>query len=130
MNASDYLVLLATLFVRHIPTLVVALIGLWFAIARRRSLGRVCSWAVWGFSLLIAYAFISAILQFALVSIQISEVQSGARGESITQVGLWMVATHPIFIAGLAVLARAVFLDRRTGGVEEMGPQPILSGGT
>ena len=125
MNAIDYLTLLATFFVRHIPTLVVALIGLWFAVARRRSLGRVSSWAVWGFSLLIAYAFISAILQFVLVSIQIGEVRSGAGVESLTQVGLWMVATHPIFIAGLAALARAVFLDRRAGRVEEMRPLPI-----
>lgn len=112
MDITEYLQLLAFVFVRQVPTLIVSGLGLWFAVTRRRSLGRVSVWATWGFGLLLAYAIASALLQYLITTAQISEISGGARIESITRLGWLVIAAHPLFIAGLAVLARAIFLDR------------------
>lgn len=112
MDITEYFQLLLNLLVRQIPTLIVAGLGLWFAIARRRSLGRVSLWATWGFGLLVAYSLISVLLQYLITSVQISQVSGRARLESITWLSYFALAAHPIFIAALAALARAVFLDR------------------
>lgn len=114
MHITETLQLLFNLFVRQVPTLVVAGLGLWFAVKRRRSLGRVSVWAAWGFGLLIAFAFISVLLQYLIINVQVGELSGGARLESISRVSWFALAAHPIFVAALAALARAVFLDRET----------------
>ena len=114
MEISEYLQFLALLLVRQIPMLVIAGVGMRFAFKRRRSLGRVFTWAVWGFGLLIAYAIISIVRHVLINAIQIAAFSSGTRIEMISQIGLLTAAAYPILIAGLAVLARAVFLGRGT----------------
>jgi hypothetical protein len=121
----EFLKLLAGLLARQVPTLVVAVIGLWFAVARRQSLGRVSTWAVWGFGSLIAYAFVSVLLQSLLINVQAGGLSGDARAESLTRLSLWGSAAYLLFLGGLVALTRAVFLDRDVGRIENSVRQSI-----
>ena len=114
MTLTDQAAVLVGLLIRQVPMMVVAITGLWFAFSRRNQLGPAANWALWGFGLLISYAICGVVLQFALINIRTNEfLQSGtARSDAIVTLSLWSLAAYPLFIGGLAAIARAVFLGR------------------
>ena len=114
MTWTALLMIFANMFARQVPMLMIAAIGLWMAFARRKQLGRVSIWAFWGFGLLIAYAIAGAAIQLALINIQTGDIVQGPAdlSVSLTRLNLWGLAAYPLFICGLAAIARAIFLDR------------------
>ena len=114
MTLTDQAAVLVGMLIRQFPMMVIAIIGLWFAFSRRDKLGQAATWALWGFSLLIAYAICGALLQVVLMTIRTNEfMQSGStRTDAIITLNLWALAAYPLFIGGLAAIARAVFLGR------------------
>jgi hypothetical protein len=100
----------------QVPLVVIASVGLWFAASRKRHLARVSTWARWGFSLLIAYCLVTVTL--SVLSLQLRmDGRSGSApqviGESLKWLSLLGLAAYPLFIIGIALIARAVFLDRK-----------------
>ena len=114
MTLTDQAAVLAGFLVRQLPMMIVAGIGLWFALFRREQLGVAWRWASWGFGLLIAYAISGAVLQVALLTIRTDELLQGgtAPSNAIIRLNLWALAAYPLFIGGLAAIARAVFVGR------------------
>ena len=89
-------------------------------------MGRVAARAIPGFGLLIAYALTSSILRTALLWIQTNQRMRGGTEtvNSVMTINLWGLITNPLYIVGLALVARAVFLDRellRQPGVRSQG---------
>ena len=126
MTLTDQAAVLAGLLIRQVPLLVIAIVGLWFAISRRNELSLAGSWAIWGFILLIAYAICGALLQAALINIRTDEfLQSGAaRLDAVYTLNLWGLAAYPFFIGGLGAIARAVFLGR-SSRISDSGQQAV-----
>jgi hypothetical protein len=127
MNTEDYVAMFAGLFLGQLPTIVISSFGLWFAISRRARLDRVAKWAIWGFGMLIAYSCVSVILRVVILGIRTNERLQGTSelGMSIARVNLWGMAAYPLFICGLAVLARAIFLDRDAKQIEHSRQQTV-----
>ncbi len=123
METTDHLQLIFSASLRHIPTLTVELVGLWFAFSRRVELGRAAAYAKIGFGLLIAYALVSIVLQHLLVIGRIGETTVISSSERVTRLGTWSAISYPLFIFGLAALARAVFVGRNAKHEEDSGRQ-------
>lgn len=114
MTAADYVSVFGSLFLVQIPTFVISSLGLWFSVARREALGRASNWAFWGFLALIAYTLFGAVLRMTLIgfrSNQLLEVGS-EEAMSFATLNAWSLAAYPLFITGLGLIARAVFLER------------------
>ena len=126
MTLTDQAAVIVGLLIRQVPLLVVAIVGLWFALSRRSQLDLAASWALWGFSLLIAYAICGVFLQAALINIRTNEFLQGgtARIDAMNTLNLWALAAYPLFIGGLAAIARAVFLGR-VSGTSNSGQQSV-----
>jgi len=114
MTSEDYFSMLGVLFVFQFPTLVISSLGLWFSISRKETLGRAANWATWGFVALISYTLVSVALRVALMGIRSNQfIQGGSEAAmSISRLNAWGLAAYPLFVLGLALVARAVFLDR------------------
>jgi hypothetical protein len=101
----------------QLPLIVVASLGLWFSVARRNYLARVSTLATWGFSLLIVYSLASAVL-VVVPALQYRFATSTESVRALTQSLAWLRllarATGPLLIIGVALIARAVFLNRDT----------------
>ena len=125
MSAEVYLSAFGVIFLWQLPTFVIGCWGLWASLSRKENLGRVASWAIPGFALLIAYALVSAVLRTLLLGIQTNQrIQSGSEAAmSIATLNLWGFVTYPLYILGLALVARAVFLNRERRWQPEEGPQ-------
>ena len=124
MDTADQLQLLFGSILRQIPMLTIEFIGLWFALARRAELGRAGTFAVWGFSSLIAYAVVSITVQHLLVIERVGEPNFVSNSERVFLLGLWNLAAYVLYVVGLASLARAVFVGRKVSGNQDMDPQP------
>src|SRR5690606_35833258 len=114
---SDYFTLAGLQFViRALPLFAFAGIGLWFTWTRRSKLGRAARMASWGFSLLMVYALAS----WALVLTSMIMISEGSRaGRSPIEMQPTLITTtllqalvYVVFLAGLVLLARAIFVDR------------------
>jgi hypothetical protein len=109
----------------QLPLLIVASVGLWFSVARRKHLARVSVLAGWGFGLLIVYSLASAVL-VVVPALQYRFATSTESVRALTESLAWLQllarATGPLFILGAALIARAVFLDRDTS--VGRGPPP------
>jgi hypothetical protein len=123
MDITEFLQLLPGLALRRVPMLTVVFVGLWFAISRRQKLGRVSTWAAWGFSLLIAHVLANASVVY--LTIQPGAMRGGIEINVISLIGLLALSSQLMFIGGLAVLARAVFLDRNAGAVSQVSDIPL-----
>jgi hypothetical protein len=117
MTAGNYFAMFMALTLYQVPLLVISAWGLVLSVSRKNYLGRVSTSAIWGFSLLIAYSLFSVLLRILLTGIQTNQrLQGGpALAESMARLNLWSLSAYPIFIVGVALLARAVFLDRAHG---------------
>ncbi len=100
----------------QLPLVVIAGLGLWHAVLNRRQLARVSNWAMWGFSLLIAYSLTSGVRSVLSLLWQIDArtQDPSERAADITRLQLLGVATYLLLIVGVALIARAVFLNRNT----------------
>ncbi len=111
---SELLAVVATkLLLWQLPVLVVAVIGLWYAMSKRERHARASAWAAGGFGLLILHSLVQVLLQVLLVDMRTQSPTSAV--ESVSRINLWGVAAYPLFIAGITLLARAVFIDRDPG---------------
>jgi len=124
MDMVDQWQLLLGAMVRYIPTLTIEIIGLWFAYSRRSELGRASTYAVWGFSLLIASALLGVIIQHLLVVGRIGEPAVTSSLERTFLLGIWNLAAYLVYIVGLAALARAVFVGRKVSRDEDIDSKP------
>ena len=105
-----------SLFLAQLPLFVIASVGLWFAVSKRRTMPRASVWARWGFSLLIVYALVNptiSVLSLKLRTNALAESASAITG-NLALLNLVTAALHPLFFVGIALIARAVFLDRDT----------------
>ena len=123
METLDHVQLLFGASLRHIPTLTIEFIGLWFAFARRVELGRASTYAIIGFISLIVYALVSIVLQHLLVIGRIGETTVISSAERVTRLGVWSAVSYPLFICGLGSLARAIFVGRSAKRREDSGWQ-------
>ena len=114
MTAEDYLSLFGGFFLWTLPTFVISVWGLWVAVSRRARLGSVATWAITGFALLIAYTLVSAVLRTVLLGIRSNQfLQGGSEAAmAVTTLNNWGLAAYPLYIVGLALVARSVFLGR------------------
>jgi hypothetical protein len=114
MSGEDYLFMITFRLVMQSPLLIVAIIGLWFALSRRKNHLRAFTWASWGFGLLMGYSAAQVIIQVTLAAVPAWLAEEGTRmtSETAMAMSLWSFASYPLFIGGLAALARAVFLGR------------------
>jgi len=114
MTGEDYLSMFRVLFLWQLPTFVISSWGLWLAVSRKDRLGRVSTWAIPGFGLLIIYTLIGVALRVSIMGIRTNQmIQGGSEAAmSISRVNIWNLAAYPLFIVGFALVARAVFLDR------------------
>jgi hypothetical protein len=114
MMPTEVLQTALILLMFQLPLIATAVLGLWFAIVRRRLVARVALYAKWGFGLLIVYSLASVTL--AVLTLQL---RTGARAESAAALSenlFWLslvgVVAYPLLIAGIALVARSVFIDR------------------
>lgn len=128
MTTEIYLSYFGGLFLWQLPTFVIGCWGLWVGVSRRDRLGRVAARAIPGFGLLIAYALVSSLLRTMLLGIQTSQrMQDGSEAAtSIATINLWGFATYPLYIVGLALVARAVFLDREMQWQQKSIPKVLI----
>lgn len=114
MTNADIAALTLRMLLTHVPLMLIATIGLYFAVSRRARLARVSTWATWGFGLLIVNAIVGVAIQLTLMaaSIEASTNGAGDLASTFSRVGLWSLANYPLFLAAIALLARAIFLDR------------------
>jgi hypothetical protein len=101
----------------QMPLIVIASVGLWFAVSRRQHLAAASAFAKWGFGLLIAYSLASVMLSILTLQLRIDSLtESGSVvGESLVRLNDMGLAAYPLFLAGVGLIARAVFLDRNVG---------------
>jgi hypothetical protein len=111
MSSEDYRNLFIGLLFPQIPILIIAVWGLWHSIARKERYPRMSRSACWGFSLLIVNVLLGSALQVLLLRIRTAPPVSGVSGPGLW-VSLLAMASYPFFIAGFALVARAIFLDR------------------
>jgi hypothetical protein len=99
------------------PLIVIATVGLWFATSRRTSLARVSTWARWGLGLLIAYSLASVTLSVLTLQLRIDAIAGSSPQLVVGEDPFWLsllgLAAYPLFIVGIALTVRAVFLDRK-----------------
>ena len=110
MPAEMFSEILFGLVLRQAPILIVTGVGLWFAISRKRSMGRASTWASFGFALLIGNSLIGGV-----VRIMLALMESGSAapsGEQAADLAAWSVLVYLLYIGGVAALTRAVFLGR------------------
>jgi len=107
MVTEPLLAFLVTLVMRA-PSLVVGGVGLYFAIARRKLHPRVSSYAIVGFSCLLATVLMFFAMQL-WVRYGASTVEPSRIGEIISY---WNLAMYPVNLVALAAIGVAVFIDR------------------
>jgi hypothetical protein len=114
MTGNQLFNLALELVLRQLPILVVVGLGLWFALRKRHVLGRASTWAAWGFALLIVISIAGGIVRVLLTIVQSStRIQSGNGGSvDLTATILWSLVTYLLYLVGLALLTRAIFIDR------------------
>jgi hypothetical protein len=116
MTNADVTVLAIRMLLTQVPVILIAAIGLWFAASRRARLGRVSTWATWGFGLLIVNAIVGVAIQLALMVVRM-EARASSAGDvasTVSSISLWSLVNYPVFLVSIALLTRAVFLDRET----------------
>lgn len=96
----------------QLPLVVTAGIGLWFTVSRKRLPARVAKYAKWGFGLLIAYSLVSVALSVLSFQLRIAARAETASmvGEDLAWLSLIGAGAYPLFIVGIGLIARAVFL--------------------
>ena len=107
--------IILSLLAFQVPLIVIATVGLWLAASRKTSLGRVSTWSRWGFSLLIAYSLASVTLSILALQLRMDALAGSSPrvvGEDVFWLNLLGLAAYPLFIVGIALTVRAVFLDR------------------
>jgi hypothetical protein len=112
MTFSDQFGLALGLLIQHTGTILVSLVGLLFAIARRRQLGRVSAWATWGFSLFLAYVLVRVVSLTVVQSLRIGARLGPTDGVFTLWVSISGVVTGLLYLCAFSLLACAVFLDR------------------
>lgn len=99
----------------QLPLIVIASVGLWFAASSRKYFTRVSTWAGWGFGLLIAYSLASVTLSALTLQLRI-DARAGSSPQAVGESLLWLnllgLSVYPLFVIGIALIARAVFLER------------------
>ena len=102
-------------FLVQLPLFVIASLGLWFAVAKRSSMTRASIWAGCGFSLLIVYALANPTLSALSLKLRTDALAGSASAPTanLAFLNVLTVAAYPLFILGIALVARAVFLDRK-----------------
>jgi hypothetical protein len=96
----------------QIPVLVLLAVGLYLAMSRREVAPRAFKSAAWGFSLLIVHSLAGTALQVAMLRIRMNMPSRGV-AEALFWPGIMSAAAQLLFIAGLVLVTRAVFLDRK-----------------
>lgn len=112
MTFIDQLTTAFALMIPHSGTILVSSIGLVFAIVRRQRLGRVSTWAVWGFSLFLGYVLLRVATSTVTISLRIDSGLSPTDETFIVWAGVFNVMTGLLYLAAFVVLARSIFLDR------------------
>ena len=103
-----------SLLVLQLPLIITAGIGFWFAATRRAVQGRVARFAKWGFGLLIAFSIVTIVMSVLRLQLgMVARIQSPEEaGQALTWLQFGGLATYPLFIGGIVLVARAVFADR------------------
>lgn len=103
-----------SLFLPQIPLVLIASVGLWFAVSNRKSMPRASVWAGWGFSLLSVYSLVSPTLSALSLKLRTDALAGSASAPAATLalLNILTLAAYPLFVVGIALIARAVFLDR------------------
>lgn len=96
---------------RQAPSLVVASVGLYFAISRRRLHPRVSTYAMVGFACLLLNTMGSVTLQL-WIQFWRGDIEPSRVGEIISY---WNLAFYPVGLVALGAIAVAVFIDRGAG---------------
>lgn len=114
MPTEELLQTALVLLTFQLPLIITAAIGLWFAIVRRRLVGRVVLYAKWGFGLLIVYSLVSVTLSVLTLQLRMDARAGSANAlsENLFWLSIIGVVAYPLFIAGIALVARSVFVDR------------------
>ena len=75
---------------------------------------RASDWARWGFSLLIVYSLVSPTISALSLNLRTDALAGSASAvtANLTLLNLLQAVLHPLFFVGIALIARAVFLDR------------------
>lgn len=105
---------LLSLFVVQLPLIITAGIGIWFSVSRNRLPAVVAKHAKWGFGLLIAHSLVSVTLSFVSFRLRVAARTEAASmmSEDLAWLSLISAGAYPLFIAGIVLIARAVFLGR------------------
>ena len=95
-----------------IPVLVISAVGLYYALSRKKLAPRAFGTAAWGFSLLIVQSLLGTAIRAVMTGIRTT-----VRNQGVAEAYFWpnilSAVSGLLFILGLALLARAVFLDRQ-----------------
>jgi hypothetical protein len=93
--------------------LIVGRIGLGFALARRHVEPRAFGCAVWGFWILIAAALLRVVLRVIVVYEQFRIMSDGVGVADLPEsLNYLALAATPLLAVGIALLARALVVDR------------------
>lgn len=112
MNSEIILDLYVSLLMTQIPVLVISIVGLRMSILKRSMIAKASKYAIWGFSLIIAYSFINIAVQLIFLYIRTEYTSRKILDGAFLWPTILSSASYLIFIAGLIMLTRAIFADR------------------
>jgi hypothetical protein len=110
MAGETLLALLQTIVLRA-PSLIVGVVGLYFAISRFDSHPRASKLAILGFSCLLATVVGFLAVQAWVMYSPVIGAEPGRAGEVFSY---WNVVAYPVNLMALVGMAAAIFADRRS----------------
>jgi hypothetical protein len=109
------------LIVFQAPLIIIASVGLWFALSRKQYLARVSMLAACGFGLLIVSS-LGSFTSTVIIQLQIDAARPPfAAGETVFWLSLLRSMTYPLLLVGVSLISVAVFLDRNVGEKDSSG---------
>lgn len=125
MDFSTYLYLIGIQFVRHLPFLLIGVVGLWYAVPMKPQIARAATWASYGFGLLVVHSLARVAGDVTSIAIRVNTpLEATETGVALTVVSL--IAYLPL-LGALVLLSRAFFLDRETSG-QSLAGRKVVSG--
>ena len=111
MTLQDAFEIFASMLSARLPVLIVSAVGLYFSLSHKELAPRAFVSAAWGFSLLIVNALVGIAINVAMFRAQVA-MQRGAPTDVLFWLSILRAVAALMYIAGIILLARAVFLDR------------------
>ncbi len=96
-----------------VPLVVVAAVGIWSAVSLRTRWPRTARWALAGFASVLLASVLVASMQWRLWSMTRPDYSGPSPSSQMGQVALLSMLAQVALVLGVAMLARAIFVERR-----------------